>query len=118
MELRQFVSESLLSILKGVEDAQAADPSASLNPSWTSVSPNVGVYSTEGERIAFAVTFDVAVTVTEGSEKEGGGKIAVASFAGVGGKLSNTNKAETVTRLQFGIPIAFPKPQKSARGDV
>jgi hypothetical protein len=114
MELRQFVAESLLSIIGGVEDAQAADTTASVNPSWESIGANVGVYPTNDGRIAFAVSFDVAVTVIEGGEKEGSGKITVATIANIGGKVTSTSKAETVTRLQFGIPIAFPEPKNSA----
>jgi hypothetical protein len=85
-----------------------------VNPPWRSIGPDVGVYSTEDGRIAFAVSFDVAVTISESGEKEGGGKITVAKVANLGGKVAMTNRAETVTRLQFGIPIAFPEPKNGA----
>lgn len=110
MELREFVSDALQSILKGVEDAQETEIGEHVNPPYYSASSNVGVYFASDDRIAFAVNFDVAVTVTESTSAEGGGKVTVVA-ANIGGKASSTAEERTVTRLQFGIPVTFPKHQ-------
>lgn len=110
------MSDSLLSIIRGVDDAQAEDGRGNVHPSARGARPSVGVYPTYDGRIAFAVEFDVAVTINEGDSSEGGGKISVASLASIGGNVATTTKAETVSRLKFGVPIAFSAGTGSTSG--
>lgn len=62
--------------------------------------------ASSGHLIA-GVEFDVAVTVSEGSKKEGGIGIAIAALA-----LSGTDQASTtnstVSHIKFSIPVAWP----------
>jgi hypothetical protein len=53
------------------------------------------------------VNFDVAITVTEGEEKEGRAGLRVYGIgAGVGSKGSKGS--ETVSRIQFCVPLVAP----------
>jgi hypothetical protein len=108
MELRDFVADTLTSILEGVKQAQSGDLGEHVVPPYASASSNVGVYFASGDRIAFAVNFDVAVTVSDSLNAEGGGKVSVVA-ASLGGTTKSQTEHQTATRLQFGVPITFPK---------
>jgi len=93
MELKDFVSQTITSIIEGVREAQAsAQDGAYVNPVMA----------------ARPIEFDVAVTVTETTEKKGGGGIAVAGFikAEGGGLTSSANSS--VSRIKFHVPVTLP----------
>ena len=109
MDVEEFVSSSLRQILNGIKAAQDGKHGDGINPSFVSASPGVGVYPIADGRYAFAVSFDIAVTVTESSNVEAGGKLTVLSL-GAGGTASRGAEEKSVTRIQFGVPVAFPRP--------
>jgi hypothetical protein len=107
MELRKFVGDALLSILDGVADAQGGERGQCISPPFTSAPQGSGLYRV-GDELAFAVNFDIAVTVTESDAKEGGGKIAVFSTS-IGGRLKSQNEQSTVSRISFAVPVIYPR---------
>lgn len=54
------------------------------------------------------IDFDVAVTVTEKAEKEGGAAISVAGVFGLGGKASAASETSSISRIKFSVPIVYP----------
>ena len=111
MKLQEFVSETLKEIITGVKEAQeyAAKQDAR-------VSPRMHVMgSAEGNRLVTAsnhdplciVEFDVAVTSTEGSTKEGGAGIFVAAV-GMGAKRTSDTSSSSISHIKFMIPVLLP----------
>lgn len=113
MDLKDFVSKSLLSIAEGVADAQAkaGELGAQINPGGltrniANVEDN-SIWDRKTNNYARTVKFDVAVTAEDGTATSA--KIGVLSGVlnlGAGG--ASENKNAVVSRLQFSVPILFP----------
>jgi hypothetical protein len=108
MDLESFIAETLRQIVKGVKTAQSHVDckGARINPDTIENKP-AGQTLYRGERIE-RIEFDVAVTVSEGKEKQGKGSIGVASILGVAGQASSTASSSSVSRIKFEIPLIFP----------
>lgn len=116
MELQQFVSESLRQIMAGIVDAQKAveDIGGLIAPSNSDYQ-----YDKAGTRYVqppgrdkppremTVIDFDVAVTVTEGSQSKGGVGVVMAVLA-LGGSRQSEATAESVSRIKFGVPVSLP----------
>ncbi len=109
MDLSQFVSETLSQIIEGTVTAQesARARNAYVNPARL---PSAGIEVFGAGFRRQDVVFDVAVTASESTEKEGGAKIAVWGV-GVGGSGKRESENQTVSRIRFAVTIALP-PQK------
>ena len=95
MDLQEFVKATLTQVVQGVKDANEA-----ITELGGSVSPCGNV-----ERQM--IEFDVALTVETG--KESIGKLRVAAWfieAGTGG--GSNAREQTVSRVQFKVPVLFP----------
>ena len=114
MDLKQFVSETLVQILDGISEARQK---ATLQKSDAEVAPrirtqgtnfiNSGMVTSGGHAVQF-VKFDVALTVTEGTGTKGGiGVVAGVLNLGTTGQSQSENSS--VTRVQFDVPIIFSK---------
>lgn len=104
MELREFVTQSLLQIVRGVSDANNALEPERKKPDGTAL-PNLfllppGVKQDGGH----GIHFDVAVTARSESDKGVGAKarLSVVQFD-VGGKQVATT--EQVSRISFSVQI-------------
>ena len=106
MELKEFITESLVQIQEGVQDAinrraSLTDAAGVINPVW----------GTSGDDISFRdmqkVEFDVAVTATD--RTAGGGKAGLRIFsAEVGADASKSVENSTVSRIKFTVPFIPP----------
>ncbi len=108
MELREFVTETLIAILEGVQEAirhtQKTQTVGSISPVWS---------TKEGEKLDWKeyvqpVEFDVAVTATDKSEVSGKGGIKVFTVGDVGAGGSRGSERSSVSRIKFSIPIVPP----------
>ena len=104
MNLQQFVKESLLQVIGGVTEAQdeAPEKPGKINPLPDSygVNQSAGLY--QGTTIQH-IDFDVAVTVSEGTQASGG-----LTVLGMGAKGGITESSSYVSRLKFRVPVALP----------
>ncbi len=109
MELQQFVTETLIQIVEGVQDAKADVRSAGgeINPELMSAGKDQMVSTSN--RMVQLVDFDVAVTVSEGTGTKGGGGIFVGAF-GLGAQGESTAASSSVSRIKFQVPISLPHP--------
>ena len=116
MDLKEFVSETLRQIMDGVKEAKdlATTYGADVNPHASmyhapNLSSIVFYRHTEkrGDQPVQTVEFDVAVTATEGKQREGGAKLAVMSIS-LGGKQSSETLNSSVSRVKFSVPIFLP----------
>jgi len=112
MNLKNFITQSLVDIMTGLKDAQdqLKDSHSRICPTLSqAITPAgqqalIGV-STKGQAIAL-VEYDVAVEVsTDGA----GGEIRVAAgviSGGLQGKFKDTERR--AARLKFSVPVAYP----------
>ncbi len=113
MDLKEFVSETLISVITGVTDAQkkVEGHGAFVNPtglmrSTSNISSNA-VWDNSTNNYSQTVTFDVAITAEDTGK--GGAKVKVLSGL-LGGEFGGekSNKNTLVSRVQFSIPVLFP----------
>jgi len=112
MELDVFIKETLTQIIGGVQSAQEiqANRGAIINPAGLGGNKDAPGFfaTTEDGRRVFLVEFDVALSVAESLEKEGGAKISVASVFSAGGGAGNKSSRTTTSRIAFKVPVALP----------
>ena len=117
MELKEFIKDSVLSIVEGIVEAneEIAKHGASIPASYQAISTGTAIQSSESLSIVPTtvefLSFDVALTQTKGSS--GGGSISVfLPFLEIGPKAEakgELNKiTENLARLQFKIPLTIP----------
>lgn len=107
MELREFVKTTLVEIIGGVEDARKEIEKEGSNAYVAPITKNMG------RNDPTAVAFDVAVTATESADGKAEAGIKVwALRLGASGGISTGS--ESVSRIQFSVPIALPgrRPQQ------
>ena len=101
MDVKEFVSSSLLQIIEAVELCQQEllerGSKAEINPNDVEGQP----------RKSHLVDFDMSVTVTDEGEMKAGGKLKILSIGAEGG-VSSSNQNELVHRLKFAVPLALP----------
>lgn len=98
MELEDFITTTLLSIKKGIRNANvkiAEDAGGKLGVDKTSQ------YQIDRDDKK-GIKFDIAVTVSGEKTTEGGGKIRVA-VVDVGGGKTSASKEEHVSRISFEV---------------
>lgn len=104
MQLKEFIATTLVEIQQGVQQAiercGESQTAGVINPVWPALHTPV-------ERGIREVSFDIAVTVSEGKTGERAGGIKVAGI-GIGGMLSGTKENNSISRIQFAIPIVPP----------
>jgi hypothetical protein len=110
MELKEFISRSLVDIIEGVTMAQAATLEhakaggmGSIHPIGPAINPKM--FSGDDSAVKI-VDFDVAVTVTEGISSEVEGKAGI-SVIGLNAQLQQESSHSKVSRIKFQVPIRF-----------
>ncbi len=112
MELKEFIKETLVQIIEAIKDAQK-----SVGTDNGEIILKLSTQRSKGEishdgRVIHNIYFDVAVTVTEGSEKKGGGGIKVVSLFEIGGDGKRSESNIFQNRIQFHVPLTYPNSVK------
>jgi len=117
MNLKDFVTESLVEIIEGITDAQArvSNTKSQVSPQISSLfsksqsgGANLALGWDNMGNLIHTVDFDVAVTALEGTETKGGIGVVTGILAlGSQGKSEESN--QSISRLQFKVPISFQK---------
>jgi predicted ATP-dependent Lon-type protease len=111
MELKEFITETLMQIAEGIEQAQRRlkDKSSEAIINTNMTETDVGHVVTGGRRrpVEF-VEFDVAILANEGTETKAGIGLTVASLVKLdaGGKSSQSKGSES--RIKFRVPMSYP----------
>jgi len=113
VELSEFVEKSLVAIVRGVEKAnqELAESLAQVNPAGVVYRKDLPPYLSTPDNVPSVqvVNFDVAVTATEVQSNESGGKLGIGiaqiQIASVGMTGTSSAQRETVSRLQFALPL-------------
>lgn len=102
MELREFVTETLVQIQEGVQNAIARrsghEAKGVINPAWSDT------YTDANRQM---VEFDVAVTVVDKLEGSASGGLRVLSIE-IGAKGSKAAEKNIVSRVKFSVPVVSP----------
>ena len=113
MELKDFVRETLVQVVAGIEEAQTEvrDCGGFVNPAHrenvkSSDESHFGVIGT-GQNI-FLVDFDVAVNVVEESGTEAKSKLNVASLLTLGAGGESSQSSSATNKISFKVPLALP----------
>jgi hypothetical protein len=110
MELKEFITQTIISINQGIIDAQeqTKDSGIIINPKNLKKKGLNDYLPYDGHPAQVQdIEFNVVVNVTEGDES----KIAVGAFTGIfsgGVSNSNQNNNSTQTTIKFSLPIQFP----------
>lgn len=113
MELNEFISEAILQISKGVIEAieKCEEFDVIVNPNVMIGSNGDYIIPKETtkdiERRVQMIDMDIAVSVSDGLEKEKGHqlKIKVLEF---GAKTKDSIISRTESRMKFSIPVSLP----------
>ncbi len=120
MELKEFITQTLININQGIIDAQkqSKDSGIIINPKNIRKRDSSvyefynGISATIQE-----IEFNIVVNVTEGNDS----KIAVGAFSGLlSGGVSNSNKNNnsTQTTIKFNLPVQFPSNDELKKHDT
>lgn len=104
MELKDFISQTLVEIQTGVQDAiaktRATNIAGVINPVWGTV---VDISRQDVQK----VDFDIAVTVSDKTAGEANAGIQVVGIK-IGGGASGVTETSNISRVRFSIPIVPP----------
>jgi hypothetical protein len=98
MELREYIKQTLVSIVEGIDDANAVRDRFRLNHN-----------KHENGESGQTVEFDVSIIVIESSKDEVGGGVGGSLLnvvsAGVNSKIDHNNSQQDIQRLKFKVFI-------------
>ena len=115
MQLKDFVSQTLIQIAEGVGEEQrmTAESVGMVNPKIGSLfvnsqtgGTNMALGWTASRDLINMVSFDVAVTATDGTGTKGGIGIVIGAVA-LGSQGNSETRNEAVSRVQFKVPFAL-----------
>jgi hypothetical protein len=117
MQLQEFVTGSIVQIVKGIEDAvaQLKDTTAIVSPGtsllshkdWQAANSYYDPTSNRSTRVIHSVDFDVAVYVSEGKETKGEIGV-VAGVIALGSQGKSDESTSSQSRLKFSVPMVLP----------
>jgi hypothetical protein len=117
MQLQEFVTTSIVQIVKGIENAvdQLKDSTAIVSPGtvvaahkdWQASCSYYAPNAKHSTRVIHSVEFDVAVYASEGKETKGGIGIMVGTI-GLGSQGKSDVSSSSQSRLKFTVPIVLP----------
>ena len=123
MELNDFITKTLVEIVRGIEQAQEELQSSNtrVNPRLQKLFANaqtggssVGLGWADNGHVVAVVLFDVGLAVEEGKNTKGGIGVAAGIFSlaaqGASGKAQTAS-----TRVQFSVPIMLPQNTDAAK---
>lgn len=112
MELKEFVKETIVQVVEGIDEANAALSEKTAFVASANIQTNKTYQSTvDKEGIHHYVTdleFDVAINVQNSETKEGRGSVEVLTVINIGGKGSCENTSSSTSRIKFSLPLALP----------
>jgi hypothetical protein len=111
MELRDFIKETMISIIVGVKETQSYIRTEQLDceicPKIKTNYEKTGFIFSESGKPIREIEFDILVSVTKKTGKKGAFGITISTV-----KLGNEKNAEQVhgqnSRLQFSLPVTLP----------
>ncbi len=98
MELKEFIEQTINSVIEGVSAAQ------NNHGGYVNNEESVGSHPRQSRNI----NFDIAVTVEEQKQSGVGGKISVWKSS-VSGAVDESSNNQTVSKIKFDVPVMYPR---------
>ena len=118
MELRDFVTQSLVHIVSGVAEAQKKlkGTSARVSPRMRSTDKEhtIGQAEMDGGQPVSYVEFDVLVNATKGKGSKGSVGLVVGAL-GLGTQAQSEAKSGEESRIKFKVPIILPLQERDGK---
>ena len=113
MDIKDFVENTLLQIVNGVNDAnkKLIDTGAIISSKDIRPMREGTTLNTKTGDLVNLIEFDIAVTVNEKDTANGGAGIKIVGF-NVGGTLQNEITNQSISRIKFSIPLTLPSNPK------
>ncbi len=92
MELQDFIEKSIKDITSAIHNS---------NKKMIEDQTGKGI----SDLYEIKISFDIAVTAGESSEKTGNGKINVLGLVDIGGTVKSGNEKQEVSRITFEVPV-------------
>ena len=112
MELKDFVKETLVQIVRGVDDANIALSDKTAFVASTNIKTNKDIKGTVDKKgrthYVTDVDFDVAINIQNTKTKESGVGVEILSVLNVGGKGGSESTNISTSRIKFSLPLALP----------
>ena len=106
MTLEEFVSDTLIQIVSGVENARRKSLRVAPRVINFEETDAVVVHADAANPRAFLVDFDVAVTVSKTTDTQAKGGVSIHVFE-AGGHRSSSAQESTVSRIKFQVPVTY-----------
>ena len=120
MQLRDFIAESLKQIIDGVNEARvhAEANGARINPvlQWPRRESGFRTEGNSGSPVE-PIEFDVAVTVTEGTQTKGGIGVFT-GIVGMGSQGQSDSTNSSISRIKLMVPVVLPSTPLPPRRDA
>lgn len=116
MELKEFISQSLLQIFEGVRQAQENTKELGGSIATKVIAPQRDHQSIIGfnhKDAVILVDFDVSLTTVDASNSKAGLGLFVAAFGG-GVQAGSESTNNQLNRLRFSVPVVLPSPNVPA----
>ncbi len=113
MELKEFISEALIQIVSGIEDAQGKieESNAEISPKFSTrqqaTTGKLNTLFSSKHNIIRQVDFDIAVSATEGTGTKAGVGVLAGAF-NLGASGSSNQENQTASRIRFSVPVTLP----------
>lgn len=101
MELKEFVTKTILDIVDGVRDAQLREKEQPDFNSWAKIGDADG---------STFIEFDLVLEKTQGNGKKRGIGVALPEIATAGLGKEKTSATKEENRIRFRVPIVYPTP--------
>lgn len=112
MELKDFVAQTLVQIVEGIDQANdsLSNKSAFVASSNIKTSEDIKYYYDKDRTLHYVsnVDFDVAINIQDSQSKTGGANIEVFSVLNIGGKGEKGLINTSTNRIKFTLPLALP----------
>src|SRR5688572_26901733 len=106
MDIKEFVRNTLVQIVQGVNSAneEIKDAGAKISSKDIGAIREGLTFNKSTGDLVNLIEFDIAVTVNEKDIANGGGGIKVAGLINMGGSMQNENSNQSVSRIKFSVP--------------
>ena len=104
MELKEFVSKTIIEIFEGVKDAQEKSKglNARVNP-FEDIDSSNGIYTGKRNEIHF----EVLLSELSNNESKGGIGVFLGNF-GIGANEKTGNENTLNTKIKFSVEVVYP----------
>jgi len=118
MELKNFISQSILEIFEGVKQAQNQTKKLNgliapkkLRISAKEIPNHQSIIGYMHQTPVISVDFDISVTTQDLTKEKAGAGIFIAAF-GLGGQIGSETLNNQLNKLRFSIPVILPLPEQ------